>query len=90
MPSYWPTESGEARRQRLVDVCATIPMHLDREMTGSADMLSLPAIGSSARQDALDAVICAWDRFCVLAGRTTFFGDGMSAIWVPRGIPTKH
>lgn len=37
-----------------------------------------------AFEDMLDAVVCAWVGCCILDGRARSFGDGSSAIWVPR------
>jgi hypothetical protein len=58
--------------------------------------LPLPAPGAAAGplaglkrcEDALDALVCAWEATLCLDGRATAFngGDGAAAIWVPAGM----
>lgn len=86
---YWPDDAMDVRRRKILEIWGHITALLDAKIQGVAATLRLPAVDArgyqmKAFEDALDAVVCAWIGACVLDGRAKAYGDGESAIWVPR------
>jgi predicted RNase H-like nuclease len=86
---YWPTQSASERLVRLVAEFSEIEAALSREI-GGID-LPLPARGEARsfaslkpREDALDALVCAWVGIRYAEGAADAYGDRTAAIWVPR------
>jgi predicted RNase H-like nuclease len=87
--SYWPEFSPVDRRKALVELWRDIIGLLDKRIEGVAQALPLPEQGATGRnlkafEDTLDAVICAWVGACVIEGKAEPYGDGDSAIWIPK------
>jgi predicted RNase H-like nuclease len=87
--SYWPDLPPKERRYRLYGEWRAIVEKLEAEMSGVSAALPKLDIDASgvaikAYEDTLDAMICAWVGIRALQGRATPFGDGQSAIWVPK------
>jgi predicted RNase H-like nuclease len=75
-----------AQWQRIIDA-------LDRQVRGVRP--SLPPLPESAtrrrlkaREDVIDAIVCAWVGTCALGGQIQLpYGDPTSAIWIPKSAP---
>jgi predicted RNase H-like nuclease len=85
---YWPGQSLEMRRQRVLEEWAAILCGLGQEIEG-IDLplpghVDAPSIPSLTRfEDALDGLICAWVAVQFLQDAAIPLGDATAAIWVP-------
>jgi predicted RNase H-like nuclease len=85
---YWPTLSGDERREQLYAQWKSIVSLLDREIGGVQRTLPIPATDAAcntlkAFENTLDSVVCAWVGICAIENRAFPFGDSDSAIWIP-------
>jgi predicted RNase H-like nuclease len=85
---YWPEQSGEARRKRLLAQWAALRCALDRDIADVAEHLPAPPRrGTLAElkrhEDAFDALLCAWTGIEYLARRVRPHGDAAGAVWAP-------
>jgi predicted RNase H-like nuclease len=85
---YWPALVPKKRRAKLYRQWSEIVALLENEIRGVAAALSELELGASgakvkAREDEIDAVVCAWVAICALQGRAKPFGNHQAAIWVP-------
>lgn len=78
---YWPIDTPEIRRNRILQQLQLILKALSRVIEGIP--LKIEENGIKAIEDKLDALICAWVGILTLEGKTTPIGDHKSAIWVP-------
>jgi predicted RNase H-like nuclease len=87
--TYWPRLTATERRALLFEEWERIITLLDREIAGVAAALppaltAASAVALKAKEDQIDAVVCAWVGTRVLQGEADPFGDRVSAIWIPR------
>lgn len=47
------------------------------------DATMLPGMGLKSYEDCIDALVCAWVGYQILARKAKAYGDDVSAIWVP-------
>jgi predicted RNase H-like nuclease len=95
--SYWKKENlpAAAARHRLFAQWQRIIDALDREIRGVRhNMLPLPECATrrqlKAREDVIDAIVCAWVGTCALAGQIQPpYGDQTSAIWIPKSVTQR-
>jgi predicted RNase H-like nuclease len=83
---FWPDFSPEQRRERVISEFERIEARLLEKIDG----IALPPVPPNspthvlkAREDALDALVCAWVGMQYRAGLATAFGDETAAIWIP-------
>lgn len=86
--AYWPGQSPPTRKRCLVKQWRRIRCLLRRSIAGIALPLPIrPEELSFAKlkrfEDALDALVCAWNAIQFLEGATVALGENGSAIWVP-------
>jgi len=88
--NYWPLSSNAASKVLIRDEWWRILGYLNNEIDGARsqfpqfDPWNFAGAEWKAREDMLDAVICAAVGICVLEERAVPFGDNDSAIWVPK------
>lgn len=89
---YWPADSRDRRRARLLAQWRTILEALRRDagLAISPRLFTIPASCPSFAEmkryeDALDALVCAWVAIEFLRDRADPLGDETAAIWTPRG-----
>jgi predicted RNase H-like nuclease len=85
---YWPKDSLEVRKERLLIEFAKILEVLKREICGISLELPTPAkvkFLSSLKpfEDVIDAIVCAWVGVNYLRKKARPYGDHSAAIWVP-------
>jgi predicted RNase H-like nuclease len=85
---YWPEDSLDVRKERLLNEFAKIIEALKREVCGISLELPAPAEVTSLSslkpiEDVIDAIVCAWVGKSYLMKKAKPYGDHKSAIWVP-------
>jgi predicted RNase H-like nuclease len=85
---YWPSCKPEERRARLFERWESIAGALEGEIRGVKarfpKLERASGVAMKAREDMLDAIVCAWVGLCALEGRATPYGDDDSATWIPK------
>jgi predicted RNase H-like nuclease len=90
---YWPQESIEERRRKLLAewgrILALLRRHIDgieRELP-KAKRTSFSAL--KPYEDQIDALVCAWVGALYMEGKASVLGDDHSAIWIPTAALRK-
>ncbi len=85
---YWPSCKPEERRARLFERWEAIADALEGEIGGVKTRFPklerASGLEMKAREDMLDAIVCAWVGLCALEGRAIPYGDDVSATWIPK------
>ncbi len=97
LQKYWPALESEQRWMAVTQNLARLRSALDKRLAGVAKWLpsakslnrNKPVSRLKGYEDALDAIVCAWIGCEFLAGRCVAYGDGGSAIWLPRPAALK-
>jgi predicted RNase H-like nuclease len=83
---FWPSLTHAQRRERVVAEFGRIEARLSEEIDGIELLPILPNAPTrelKAREDVLDALVCAWVGMQYRAGLATPYGDETAAIWIP-------
>jgi predicted RNase H-like nuclease len=85
---YWPEDTREVRKERLLTEFDKILEALKREICGISLELPTPTTAKSLAslkpfEDVIDAIVCAWVGITYLGKKAKPYGDHTAAIWVP-------
>jgi len=87
--SYWPDKTPEQRNELLQQSFSMLYDALEKRISNlrglfpSPDATMRPAWALKSYEDCLDALVCAWVGYQIIARKAKAYGDDVSAIWVP-------